>query len=172
MRLISRSLLPILALLMLGGCASPLSREALRAADRDLQFEEVRANPQAHIGQTTVLGGRIADISVGREGTELEILRYQLGRRDRPREPVTQNGRFLARTGRILDPDLYRPGRLVSLTGRVVGLETRELRGRPVDYLVFEIGDIHRWEPPPPPRYRHPHPRPFTRFHFRYFRGW
>ena len=162
---------PLLGLVLLAGCGSPLSRDALREADRDAEYARVVADSQAHRGTTLVLGGRIADNLAGREGTELEVLKYRLGRRDRPEEPAPEEGRFIARTERLLDPSLYGPGRLVSMTATLVGRETRDLRGKPYDYPVFEIGDIHLWEAPPPPQ---TYPRPFfyPSLHFRYFRGW
>lgn len=137
-----------LAALLLTGCAGHvLSREALEQVDEGIETAQVLANPEAFIGRTLLLGGPILDIEVGREGTVLEILNYRLDRWGEPRSPQQQNGRFLVRSERFLDPEIYKIGTFVTMTGTVRGSEVRALRDAEYRYPVMEAGEVHRWSP-------------------------
>ena len=146
-------------LLLLGGCGPVLSKEALHQVNWGIDYSRVRADPAAFRGKTLLLGGRILEADINREGTSLEILKYTLGGRDRPEEPDEMNGRFLARTDRFLDPDRFRAGRLVTLTGTVIGEQTKPLGGSAYRYPVFRIDAIYLW-PEPTPYYYYPYPPP------------
>jgi outer membrane lipoprotein len=132
-------------LLMLGGCAHVLSRDALLDVDPAIAFDQVKENPQAHQGKTLVLGGLIIQTRLGREGTTLEVLRYTLDRWGEPQEVDEAGGRFLARTDRFLDPELYKPSLFVTMTGIVAGVETRTLQNYDYAYPVFRIAEVHIW---------------------------
>lgn len=168
--------LPLLALLTLlaGGCANVLSRAAMAEVDPALDFAQVKADPAAYRGHTLLLGGLIVDNRSGREGTTLEFLRYFTDRWGDPTEPDEAGGRFLVRSDRFLDPELYRRGLFATLTGTVAGSETLALHGRDYRYPLFTLGAIHLWRPPEPwygwpvgPYYD-----PFAPWPYRYGPGW
>ncbi len=127
------------------GCAHVLSKDALYEVDPSLEYSQVKANPEVFRGHTLELGGMILDHATDREGTTLEVLSYTLDRWGRPIQADEASGRFLARTGRFLEPALYRGGRFVTLTGTVTGQQSRPLKGTSYDYPVFEIGEIYLW---------------------------
>lgn len=145
-RILFLMLLP--PMLWAGGCAHVLSQEALRSVDRGLEYAEVKADPDAHKEQTLVVGGVIIDNRPNRESTTLEILRYTLDRWGEPRRADERGGRFLAVADYFLDPELYQPGRFVTMTGTVAGKQTRELEGVSYTYPVFRIGELHLWQQP------------------------
>jgi len=132
-------------LLLLGGCAHVLSRDALLEVDPGIDFAQVKANPDASKGKTLLLGGLIIDTQLAREGTTLEVLNYTLDRWGTPQAADETGGRFLARTGRFLDPELYKPGLFITLTGAVEGVETRPLKNYQYAYPVFRIGEVYLW---------------------------
>ena len=143
-------LLPILVFLalFLGGCAHVLSRAALEQVDPGIDYAQVKLDPDAHRGQTLVLGGQIVDNRGDREGTTLELIHYFVDHWGQPTGPDETGGRFLVQSKRFLDPELYRRGRLVTLTGTVTGGKTETLHGRDYRYPVFSLGEIHLWAPP------------------------
>ena len=100
--------LPVALVVLLGGCAQVLSPAALAKVDPGLDFTEVKADPQAHLGQTLLLGGLIVDNRSDADGTTLELLRYFTDRWGRPTGPDEVGGRYLVRSPRFLDPELYR----------------------------------------------------------------
>jgi outer membrane lipoprotein len=143
-----RAVLIGLAALLLAGCGGHvLSRDALQQVDESVDMAQVLADPEAFVGTTLVLGGPIVDLQVGREGTVLEILNYRLDRWGEPRSPQRQGGRFLVHSERFLDPEIFRVGTFVTLTGTVLGSETRTLRDRSYRYPVVQAGEVHRWTP-------------------------
>ncbi len=137
----------LVLMLALAGCSHVLSKEALSAVDPLLDFEQVRADPEPFRGETLVLGGLILDNAASREGSVLEVLRYDLDRWGWPRQSEAGDGRFLARSEKFLDPAQYKPGRLVTLTGRVAGQESRPLRDSSYSYPVFDLGEVYLWPP-------------------------
>lgn len=132
-------------LLLLGGCSHVLSRDALLNVDPTVDFAQVKANPDAYKGKTLLLGGLIIETRMSREGTTLEVLSYTLDRWGEPLSADEAGGRFLARTGRFLDPELYKPGLFVTLTGTVEGVETRPLHNYDYVYPVFRIVEAYLW---------------------------
>ena len=68
-----------------------------------------------------------------------------MDRRGWPVTPEKPGDRFLARSDEILDPALYAEGKKVTLTGTVIGSETRTLGQAPYPYPIFAIGEIRLW---------------------------
>ncbi len=136
--------------LLLGGCAHVLSRDALLEVDPTLSYAQVKANPEAYRGKTLVLGGLLIGTRPDRQGTTLEVLHYTLDRWGEPLAADEAGGRFLARSDRFLDPELYRPGLFVTLAGTAEGVENRPLQDYDYVYPVFRITEIHLWKRPPP----------------------
>ena len=148
-------------LFLVSGCAHVLSDEALHAVDPTVEYAQVRSDPEAWRGSTLVLGGRIIEVTNERAGTTLEVLRYNLDRSGYPTSVDEAGGRFLARTGAFLDPEVYEAGRLVTLAGTVEGSEIRPINGVDYTYPVFRMGELRLLResyhyPYPPYYYRDP----------------
>jgi len=140
----------ILALLLLlaAACTHVISPEARTGIDPEATFAAVKAAPDAYRGKTLMLGGVIVSSTVDPSGSALEVFRWKL---DRWGEPVAVDetaGRFLAASEGLLDPAIYAPGRLVTLTGTANGETTRPLGQISYRYPVFQIGEIYLWETP------------------------
>lgn len=133
---------------MLGGCSHVISPEALNVVDPLVDFSRVKADPAAYRGKILLLGGLLVDTRVTREGTDLEVMLFTLDRWGRPLGVDTMGGRFIARTSRFLDPELFRAGLQVTLTGEVAGEEVRPLKGTDYHYPVFLVGELHLWQEP------------------------
>lgn len=165
-----RKLVFFLALMLLvPACGGVLSREALYRVNNELDYAQVKADPQAHEGVVLLLGGKIVENRATQGGSDLEVLRYTLGGRDMPRDPDEVSGRFMAKASRFLDPAIYEKGRLVTLAGALTGTETRSIGERPFVYLVFRIEEIYLW---PEPYRSYPYEEPFypyDHFHSHFF---
>ena len=142
--------LPVALVVLLGGCAQVLSPAALAKVDPGLDFTEVKADPQAHLGQTLLLGGLIVDNRSDADGTTLELLRYFTDRWGRPTGPDEVGGRYLVRSPRFLDPELYRKGLLATLTGTVAGAQSATVHGRDFTYPLFTLDEVYLWRTPDP----------------------
>jgi outer membrane lipoprotein len=147
-------LLPTL-LGLVTGCGSVLSKDALHGVDYEVEYPQIKASPETYIGKTVILGGMILANEITDAGSTLEILKYTLDSRDKPQDPDEKAGRFLARSNRILDPSIFKEGKLVTLTGTLRNLEVRLLQKANYHYPAFEIGELHLW---PEERYEGPYP--------------
>lgn len=143
--------------LSLCACGHVLSEQALSSVDSTVAYSEVRADPSSHRGETLLLGGEVLGNTVTETGTTLEILRYSLDRRGWPVTPEKPGDRFLARSDEILDPALYAEGKKVTLTGTVVGSETRALDQAPYLYPIFAIGEVRLWSEEESPQRLYPY---------------
>jgi outer membrane lipoprotein len=131
---------------LLSGCGSVLSKEALRSVDYNVDYAQIKADPQAYVGTTIILGGMILDNRINNEGTTLEILKYTLDNQDRPENPDEAMGRFLAKSTRLLDPSIFKSGKLVTMTGTLIGTEVRPLQKASYRYPVFAIQELHLFQ--------------------------
>jgi len=141
-------LLLSLSILYLSACAHVLSPAALQSVTPDLTFEAIKNDPTAHLGKTLLLGGVVISLEVEQDGSTVEIFRWRLDRWGEPIAVDEKGGRFLVRTDHLLDPVLYDPGRLVTLTGSVEGQETRPLGPISYTYPVFRLGESYVWATP------------------------
>lgn len=138
----------MMLMLALAGWRYPLSEEATEAVNWEVDYLRVKGDPGAFAGKTLLLGGRILEHRSGPRGTTLEVLCYELSRRDRPLEPDPACGRFLAQTPEPLDPERFAPGRLVTLTGTVSGEGVPSLQGGDASHPLFTVGEIYPWPLP------------------------
>ncbi len=170
--MIRNGLLILLAsTLAVGGCAHVLSDEARLKIDPLADYHQVRKDPEDHTGKVLMLGGRLVETEVSREGTTLEVVYYTIDRWGRPQGEGSA-GRFLALTDQFLDVDTFKAGRLVTMTAAVEGERTLPLKGKDYPYPVFRIDEIHLWRPPDPPYrypyYYHPYPHSYYDPYWRY----
>lgn len=132
--------------LLLAGCASvPLPEDVLSRVDPTVELVNVKANPEKYQGSTLLLGGQILENKASQEGTTLEILQYSLDNSGRPVTVNEAGGRFLVRSDRFLDPEVYGKGDYITLVGTVAGRETRPLDGANYSYPVFTLDEAYRW---------------------------
>ncbi len=164
----------LFALFVLVGCGGVrvLPQAAMEQVDPSVDLSLVKDDPQRYVGTTILLGGRILENRSTREGSLLEVLPYRLDRSGRPLEIDEQAGRFLARSQRFLDPEIYERGSLVTMTGTVLGAGTSTLNEVTYHWPLFQVGSAYIWRADryydhyrhPYPYYRYP-PRHFHRFH-------
>ncbi len=140
------------------GCAgtpeaiAPLPPEPLSRA-------EVLADPDGARGATVVWGGVIAAIDNRDDGTGLELVARSLDRAGRPRDSDRSEGRFRVWTPDFLDPQIYAPGREVTVRGEVDGVEHATIGEYPYPFVTLRATGVHLWpvrEPPREPLYHDP----------------
>ncbi len=138
----------LLAALTLTGCARVLPETALARVDSTIDFAALQSDPMPYRGKFVLLGGVILGLDTGKNDATVEILNWHLDRRGEPVAQDENGGRFLVRTDRWLDPAVYMPGRLITLVGRVEGVEVRELYGTDYRYPVVRLQENHVWDQP------------------------
>ncbi len=133
-------------LLILTGCAHYISEASRVQADRSITFGKLRADPDAFRGKFVLLGGTVAAVTRTGEGTQLEVVQYNVDSRELPDVVTPSGGRFLATTSESLDPASYKPGALVTMMGEAAGKKVLPLQGVAYTYPVIAIKEIHALE--------------------------
>jgi outer membrane lipoprotein len=166
----------LLILSVLISACSVMSESTRRTAEPDADFPAILANVSNYKGKTVILGGYILKRHNQVEASIVEVLQTPLMYGDEPRRRDTSQGRFIVRHTGFLDPEVYRPGRRITVAGEVVGTTQQKVDDRPYTYLVLKSREIYLWRTqsrrydPYGYRWRHypfyPYPwRPYYPFH-------
>lgn len=153
----------LIPLVLLAGGASNLPREITQPVPGQPGVEQVQQDTRAWIRSRVRWGGEVISVENSRRHSLLEILRRPLDRDGRPEPDMAAGGRFLARVTGFIDPDAYAKGRLVTLVGRIEGLQTRPVGQYPYPYPVLDVSTHYLWPPlqPVPERFRDPFYNPW-----------
>ena len=131
------------------GCAPVISKDMLREVHKDVTFGELLKGPQAYTGTVVLLGGIIVKTENRQEGTLLEIYQTELDRRGRPIRIDVSEGRFLALYKGLLEREIYRKGRKVTVAGVVQGEKVMKLGELEYHYPYLLVKEIHLWRQEP-----------------------
>jgi outer membrane lipoprotein len=153
-----------LILLLASGCATmPIAKEYRNeAAAQNITFSMVLQNPDAYVGRTVLWGGSIIETKNISSGTDIIVLQTPLNRGETPLSPEYSQGRFIARSTYLLDPEIYQRGRKITLAGVLGGKETLPLGETTYTYPVVAVKQLYLW--PKPRQYAYPYPY--------YYDGW
>ena len=139
-------LLCLMVLVSCVACAPVISSEVRAGLDSSLPYTQIAASPEAYIGRRIMLGGTIVEVHNLRDGTRLEILQYPITRRGRPQTDAAPGGRFLVFTPEYLEREVYRPGRAVTVAGRIAAVQSLPLGETMYTYPQLEPQELHLWE--------------------------
>ncbi|MBT1072063.1 Slp family lipoprotein [Pelotalea chapellei] len=119
-------------LLLLNGCSHVMSEANLKLAEPSVNFAALAANPEAFVGKIILVGGIIVEVQSSGDISQIEVSQLELLKNGVPDEDSNSGGHFLALTSQLIDPEVYRPGQLVTLIGEVKGKKVQKLQD--VDY--------------------------------------
>ncbi len=145
-----RKLLLIGAIIVFAvSCAPVLDRKLMREGQRNVPFDELRADPEAHKGSLYILGGLIVETRFAEQGSQIEVLSLPIDSYGYLEESERSSGRFLAvypKDKALLDPLIFKKGREIALAGEFRGIRKGKIDDMEYDYPVFEIRQIHLFE--------------------------
>ncbi len=130
-----------------GGCTYPIAKQYRLEARKGVTIAHVQEDLDAYKGLTVIWGGIVLHTMNEANGTDLMILRTPLDATGFPHGRPEAEGRFIARSGQFLDPEVFRRGRRVTLAGEITGIEPRPLGNMTYDYPVLTILQVHLWPP-------------------------
>ena len=129
----------------ISACGPLLSKESLEGVNRDLTSSEVIEHPESYTGDTVLWGGVIRENIPEPDGTRVVIDQAPLDGRGVPQIQTTL-GEFIAHTPLTLDPQRYRPGRKITVAGRIDGVEERQTGVTQYPRPVLQALDIYLWD--------------------------
>lgn len=132
--------------MIIPGCTRAISEQARKLVDTDATFIQLKESPEKYIGRNVMLGGRIASLRNTSEGSQLEIVNFNLSDNGLPEETFISQGRFLATTGDYLDGMIFRKGMLITLVGEIKGKKVQRLDEMEYIYPVVRMREWHLWE--------------------------
>lgn len=133
----------VAAALVLGGCSS--IPEDIRTPAPGPDVGAARANPGQYTGTKVRWGGTINEVSNLRDRTVITVVARPLDRRGQPLGDRRAQGRFFAEVDRFLDPEEYRAGRRVTVTGRFTGIRQSKIDQYVYDYPVVRVQNLYMW---------------------------
>jgi len=142
-----------LFLLALNGCASKLPSAISEPPAEPVSVQEVQKQPQAYLSRKVRWGGEVIEVENGQEHSDVLVLGRELKKKGEPRENGAVDGRFIARFGGFMDPAELAEGSRITVSGPVIGLETRKVGEFPYPYPVVEVEAWHLWPEPEPRHY-------------------
>ena len=159
-------LLTLAAIIGATGCAYPISAKYRDKVRKRVTFTDIREEPEEYKGETVIWGGVILETKNTDEGSELEVLQTPLNFLYEPGQAKKSRGRFIAKTSKFMDPEIYDKSKVITVAGTVVGKRTRKLDEANYTYPVVQIEESYLWERTRDDRYYY-----YPRMHFGYYYG-
>ncbi|HTZ16880.1 MAG TPA: Slp family lipoprotein [Dissulfurispiraceae bacterium] len=149
----------IVALLLVTACAPVFREDIMKNAALNPSLTELNADPESYEGKLYVLGGRIVNTRVIKEGSLIEAIYVPVDSRGYP-EDYIKSIRFLAlypKEGGILDPLIFKKDRNITIAAIYKGTRTERFGETEYPFSYFEITDFRLWEEPYPEYYPYPY---------------
>jgi len=134
----------LLPLLLLGACVSGPTFDTSQV-DRSLTPAVVTAESRYATGKQVLWGGIILGTTNLPDSTLIEMLAYPLDRKEQPRHDEAPLGRFFLEQSGFLDPAIYVTGRLLTVTGTILRIETGKVGEAEQAYPVVSAKELHLW---------------------------
>ena len=144
-QMIASLLLLLLVYSSLTACAPALSKQFREKALPPVSFNELLSDPNTHKGRNVILGGYILEVKNEPVGSQLTMLQAPLDFQNRPHSRDKSKGRFLARTDKFIDPEIYKKERKLTVGGMVAGISAQPLGDRIYRYPVIEVEELYLW---------------------------
>ena len=108
-------------------------------------MEPAQAVAQENIGATVRWGGRIVEVRTEKLRSCFEIVGAPLDASGRPRRVDRSSGRFLACRSGFYEPQVFAPGRELTISGRIDGYETRPVGDYDYRYPRVAADVVYLW---------------------------
>jgi len=140
----------ILFLLLLAGCAHPISEGLRNQVDPALSLRQILQSPNAYVGKKVVLGGMIVKTRNLENVTEIEVVEKELDSFGYPSFDDESQGRFLFRKQGYLEAEIFARGRLVTGGGTLVETKSGKIGEVEYEFPVIEVEELKLWDNPYP----------------------
>jgi outer membrane lipoprotein len=103
------------------------------------------------VGTKVRWGGPILSLDNQSNKTCFEVLALPLDVQGKPRETDKSEGRFLACKSGFTEPEVYKPGRLLTIVGTVSAIEKRKVGEHEYTYPSLAADTVYLWPKEPEP---------------------
>lgn len=136
-----KPLIAVAMALALGACAS--APKPLQGQFSTLLPDE--AAKREATGELVRWGGHIVSVETRSQSSCFEIVAAPLGSGGRPRNVDRSEGRFIACRAGFYEPEVFKPGREVTISGRIEAFETRKVGAYDYHYPLVAADVVYLW---------------------------
>lgn len=134
------------AAIALAGCVTdPFAGKLPPDLDRSVAPDRAVSKANDLRNQAVLWGGEIVSVHNLKDTTEIAVLAYPLDSDSFPDVSKHTTGRFIVRYPGFLDPLDYGPGRLVTVLGRLDGVDKGKVGEAPYTFPVVKSSTLHLW---------------------------
>lgn len=137
-------LLFLITSVVLTACASTPEFDTSRV-DRSLTPQSVIAEQNISHNKIALWGGTILDTQNLKDSTQIEVLAYPLNNFEKPLLDKQPLGRFIIMHQGYLEPATYSQGRLVTVQGKIVEIQSGKVGESSYNYPVISSQQLHLW---------------------------
>lgn len=141
--LLTRFAMPA-ALLMLAACAPAPIYKTTAGAIAAVPFQ-VAQTPERFAGNEVIWGGRIVQVKVLADHSEIEVLAYPLDSSQRPKANDSGSGRFVAVMAGYVEPLDYPTGALITVNGKLSGSRAGKVGEADYVFPLVSVAQAHVW---------------------------
>ena len=136
-----------ISLIIFSACApSVVPKELKKSINTKITISDVVKNFDKYKEKMVLWGGKILRVVNKKEGTMIEVLQLPLDRNKRPKDVDISGGRFLVIHSGFLDGAIYRPGRDITVVGRICDIRKLPIGEIEYKYPVIKPKKIHLWK--------------------------
>ncbi len=129
-----------LLLIAISGCQTAQFQGILPIEEEETLLDQVRRNPNRHRDKVILVGGEIQGLRDLEWKTEIEFAELALDNEIHPRLGAEPRGRFYVVFPERVDKFLYKKGKIMTISGRLIG--TRVIDGEAYPLLEFQEAQV------------------------------
>jgi outer membrane lipoprotein len=129
----------IVVLTVITGCATGFSNKSLKMVNPDIMISDIFDDPYGIEGETVLFGGSIMNTLSYLGESTMEVQQLALDPKLVPIPNATSEGVIIVKFSTHLPTNIYRPGRLITIIGTVIGTEDRRRGRKYTTYPVMKV---------------------------------
>lgn len=134
-----------LVALVLTGCATQIPQSVRGDGSELTTYSQVRAAPEATIGQQVRWGGVIAEVRNRENNSEIEVVGFALRSFGRPESNDETYGRFRIVVSGFADPEVYAKGRMITVLGTYTEMQAGMIGEYVYEFPVVAASGVELW---------------------------
>lgn len=140
------SFITYLAFIMLPmACSSHIPAAIKQPVPNAPSIQRAQLHTSDYIGQPVRWGGKILQIENKQDASTLSIIGFPLNSNGRPILSGESTGRFIAVVDEFLEPVVYKNEREITVSGTLLGTESRKIGEFSYDYPVVKVEHYYLW---------------------------
>ncbi|MDH5392074.1 MAG: Slp family lipoprotein [Gammaproteobacteria bacterium] len=139
----------LLTALLLPACSSHIPASIKHAPDAAPDITQVRQHADRYLSQTVRWGGVILKTENKKNSSWLSIIALPLNKVGEPQITDNSPGRFIAIIDEFVEPLVYKPERLITVTGQLMRTQALNIGEFSYEYPVIKVDHYYLWPAKP-----------------------